>query len=69
MDNVSDHTPAILNSSIICSSSLLSESLIIFFFKLRSKMTAREGVGARWRKLELEREKLRLTDSTLEIGM
>ena len=36
--------------------------------KHRSRMTAREGVGARWQKLGLEREKQRLTDSTLETG-
>ena len=31
-------------------------------------MTAREVAGARWPKLELETEKQRLTDSTLETG-
>ena len=36
--------------------------------KTRSRTTAKEEVGARWRKLALERGKQRLTDSTLETG-
>ena len=38
------------------------------FFKTRSRTTAKEEAGARWRKLALERGKQRLTDSTLETG-
>ena len=37
-------------------------------FETRSRTTAKEEVGARWRKLALERGKQRLTDSTLETG-